>query len=353
MEVKVVGGYVNYKICKLCFLQNVPIDAISQFQLHIDQFKRQYGSEALLFEHSTWVSQQYLIFADLFNDALSQGLSAIPTQHPGFYYQQAAYYANLRKHQSLSLQDMIGGLTYPHPDPLQTDHLEFYGQRPWRQGHQSIDPPDAQKEKDGILALQLREMDQEHSWIIIPLLGSAISQFKKFQSCFRRKSRLMILIAIEYYHAKEYSEAATLLHHACAVYRQDRWCLLLSHILFTKLHCAYMLADLKTFCACSIELISCYSCLNNEEKSQIQMNLDKVLSGRLPQPLSFRSNICPVQLPEGGKEALKRWSHLSESNNSCLIDVNHFLPFVECKARFSKPQFNLDECVQLEVSVWG
>lgn len=36
-------------------------------------------------------------FGDLFEDAVQQGLNAIQTQHPGFYYQQAANHATNRK----------------------------------------------------------------------------------------------------------------------------------------------------------------------------------------------------------------------------------------------------------------
>lgn len=36
-------------------------------------------------------------FGDLFEDAVQQGLNAIQTQHPGFYYQQAANHAANRK----------------------------------------------------------------------------------------------------------------------------------------------------------------------------------------------------------------------------------------------------------------
>ena len=73
--------------------------------------------------------------------------------------------------------------TIPSPDPLELlNNLDYYGQRPWRQGHQSIDPPDALKERDGIQALQNMELKVDHSWQIIPLLSSAVAQFKKYKS---------------------------------------------------------------------------------------------------------------------------------------------------------------------------
>lgn len=41
--------------------------------------------------------------------------------------------------------------------------LEFYGQRPWRQGIQSIEPPNPTKEREGILSLQKEELKVDHS----------------------------------------------------------------------------------------------------------------------------------------------------------------------------------------------
>ena len=40
---------------------------------------------------------RFQAFGDLFDEAIKLGLTAIQTQNPGFYYQQAAYYAQERK----------------------------------------------------------------------------------------------------------------------------------------------------------------------------------------------------------------------------------------------------------------
>lgn len=55
-------------------------------------------------------------------------------------------------------------LAYPYPDPLEgMQFLEFYGQRPWRPGKVSVDPPDPQLETAGIQALQFLEKQVSHS----------------------------------------------------------------------------------------------------------------------------------------------------------------------------------------------
>ena len=40
---------------------------------------------------------RFQLFGDLFDEAIKLGLTAIQTQHPGFYYQQAANHAIFRK----------------------------------------------------------------------------------------------------------------------------------------------------------------------------------------------------------------------------------------------------------------
>jgi hypothetical protein len=41
--------------------------------------------------------------------------------------------------------------------------MEFYGQRPWRPGKLSAEPPDPQLESNGIQALQYLEKQVAHS----------------------------------------------------------------------------------------------------------------------------------------------------------------------------------------------
>ncbi|KAI5086820.1 trafficking protein particle complex subunit 11 isoform X1, partial [Silurus meridionalis] len=96
-----------------------------------------------------------------------------------------------RRFMDVVREDMQPSVSFPTLDPSETNTgaLDFYGQRQWRQGHQSIDPPDAEKEKQGIHSLQLKEKDVLHSELIIALLSNAVAQFKKYK-CPRMKSHL-------------------------------------------------------------------------------------------------------------------------------------------------------------------
>ncbi|PIO28338.1 hypothetical protein AB205_0116030 [Aquarana catesbeiana] len=59
LEIKTMAGFINYKICRLCFQHNTPLDAIAQFRKHIDLCKKKIGSAELSFEHAAWMSKQY------------------------------------------------------------------------------------------------------------------------------------------------------------------------------------------------------------------------------------------------------------------------------------------------------
>lgn len=225
LEVKVIGGFINYKICRLCFLRHsLPLEAINQFRRHMDLFKPKSGIPELIFEHSAWMSMQFKVFGGLFDEAIRAGLSAIQTQHPGFYFQQAAYYARDRRIDARKICKSVLDQKYPSPDPLDTNDLplDFYGQRQWRQGHQSIDPPDANKERDGILALKLKEASVDQSSVIIPLLNSAVAQFKRYK-CPRMKRYLTVQMGEEYYHINDYHKAVMFFNHTAWDYRDNKW----------------------------------------------------------------------------------------------------------------------------------
>ncbi len=94
---------------------------------------------------------------------------------------------------------------YPNPDPLQNSTgLEFFGQRAWRPGKVSLEPPDMEMETQGVQALLHHERNQvDHSSGIIGLLQKAIAQFKNFRSP-RSESHLTVNMAEELKTAQKY-----------------------------------------------------------------------------------------------------------------------------------------------------
>ncbi|XP_043918491.1 trafficking protein particle complex subunit 11 [Protopterus annectens] len=346
LEIKTMAGFINYKICRLCFQLNVPLDAIAQFRKHIDLCKKKIGSAELAFEHAAWMSKQFQAFGDLFDEAIKMGLTAIQTQNPGFYYQQAAYYAQERKQMTHQLCSHDRSVSYPSPDPLETPTgmLDFYGQRTWRQGILSFDlsDPEKEKEKAGILALQLKENSFHHSELIITLLSNAVAQFKKYK-CLRMRSHLMVQMGEEYYHAKEYAKALKLLDYVMCDYRSERWWTLLTSILTTALKCAYLMAQVKDYITYSMELLGRASVLKEDQKSRIEKNLIKVLMNESPEA---EPDCDPVAV----KAAQKLWSdRMSLAGDIFTIEMQDYLPFVQCKAKFLFPSFHVDVPVQFHV----
>ncbi|KAM3937210.1 trafficking protein particle complex subunit 11 [Leptodactylus fuscus] len=345
LEIKTMAGFINYKICRLCFQHNTPLDAIAQFRKHIDLCKKKIGSAELSFEHAAWMSKQFQAFGDLFDEAIKLGLTAIQTQNPGFYYQQAAYYAQERKHLASLLCNHDSSVAYPSPDPLETPNgvLDFYGQRAWRQGILSFDLSDPEKEKAGILALQLKERDVIHSELIISLLSNAVAQFKKYK-CPRMKSHLMVQMGEEYYYAKDYTKALKLLDYVMVDYRSERWWTLLTSILSTALKCSYLMAQLKDYITYSLELLGRASTLKDDQKSRIEKNLIMVLMNESPDP----EPECDASMV---KLAQRLWADRVSlaGSNMFTIEVQDFVPFVQCKAKFLAPSFHVDTPVELYV----
>ncbi|XP_014447878.1 trafficking protein particle complex subunit 11 isoform X3 [Tupaia chinensis] len=260
-------------------------------------------------------------------------------------YKQAAYYAQERKQLAKTLCNHEASVMYPNPDPLetQTGVLDFYGQRSWRQGILSFDLSDPEKEKVGILAIQLKERSVVHSEIIITLLSNAVAQFKKYK-CPRMKSHLMVQMGEEYYYAKDYTKALKLLDYVMCDYRSEGWWTLLTSILTTALKCSYLMAQLKDYITYSLELLGRASTLKDDQKSRIEKNLINVLMNESPDP----EPDCDVTAV---KTAQKLWADRVSlaGSNVFTIGVQDFVPFVQCKAKFHAPSFHVDVPVQFDI----
>lgn len=58
MEFKMVAGFINYKICRLSFESEEPLNSVTQFRKHVDRFSLDTGPRQLAFEHVEWLSRQ-------------------------------------------------------------------------------------------------------------------------------------------------------------------------------------------------------------------------------------------------------------------------------------------------------
>lgn len=327
-EVKTVAGYIDYKVCRVLFCQNKPRDAISHFKAHIEHYKQKRGHAHLLFQHFAWLSKQYNIFADLFDEMIHQGLPAAQTQHPGFYYHQAAKYAIQRK--EFALQLCSGVTTYPEPDPLVGwDRLEYYGQRAWRPCKLSAEPLDPDMERLGIIALQFVERATDISSVIIGLLGSAISQFKTYR-CFRMRRRLIVQMAEEYFNSREYGKALTLVMHMLYDYRQEQWYLIGDKLLKSGLASSYLTASVTDYIQLCVEGIGRFN--KTPEASRIMNNLIQVIQGQVPDK--------EPEIPCDEETKAKNLWLTAKSSSPVFVDMSLFPPPVQLKAVIEKHEYD-------------
>ncbi|XP_076626915.1 trafficking protein particle complex subunit 11 gry isoform X2 [Colletes latitarsis] len=345
MEVKTIASFINYKLCKIMFNLNIPKGAISQFRLYTDRFKMRTGLKELIFEHHAWMCSQFSTFAELFDYAIRQGLPAVQTQHPGYYFQSAAHHAGLRQTACKELCQNIN--SYPEPDPLAgEDKLEFYGQRPWRPGKLSAEPTDPVKEAIAVQALQYKEKyTVNHSKIIIGLLGNAISQFKVYR-CPRMRRVLVVQMAEEYYNSKDYGKALTLLIHMLWEYHDERWPVLITNILKNALRAAYLSTSIEDYITLAFEALGPSTTFSEDYKVAIYNNIINILHKKPPNPES--------DLPDDVKHsALDQWViNLNQTEPIVFtIDDNNMSSFVEVKARFLQAKYAVDSTVSVEVIV--
>ncbi|KAF5298216.1 hypothetical protein FQA39_LY02640 [Lamprigera yunnana] len=344
MEIRTVAGFINYKLCRLMFSLGLPRDAISQFRSHTDRFKTRIGFQELTFEHYGWLSKQFSVFGDVFDEAVKLGLPAVQTQHPGLYYQQAAQYAILRKN---SCQEICRTEKYPIPDPLENSkHLEFYGQRPWRPGKLTAEPPDPHLEMKGIEALQFLEKQVNHSNIIISLFGYAISQYKTYR-CLRMRRHLVVQMAEEYFNSGDYGKALTLFTHMLWDYRTECWWHLLTDILCKATDCAFLTGSVQDYILLSLELLGTSTTISTEKRMQIYENLNRVLNVQLL--IRFITYNTP---PNTITHAQALWKQFYAANTSKLsVDMTNILCCFEVKARFMQKQYQGDQSVFVEIFI--
>ncbi|RWS07700.1 hypothetical protein B4U79_13175 [Dinothrombium tinctorium] len=345
LEIKTIAGFLNYKICKLLFMLSEPMDAISQFRKHIDIFKSKSEPKELEFEHAAWLSKQFFILGELFEQAITAGLVPSQTQHPGYYYHEAALQAIVRKRLCYKIcqyvymneNDYQGAISKFSP-------LEFYGQRPWRPGCQSLEPLDIELEKEGIRALQYKEITYvNHSAIIISFLSSAMAQFKKHK-CPRMMRYMMALIAEEYFSIKDYANALVYLYQILPFHRVERWKPILISLLKTALYSVYLSANCGEFVKVGLEYLSSWNNASKDEKQIIQKSVENVLKCQPPLQLNFISN-------EEYNALFDLWQNALQSieQQVLTLNMNSVVPFIEVKPVFQSKEVSVDKKAHLSL----
>ncbi|XP_066018439.1 trafficking protein particle complex subunit 11-like [Pocillopora verrucosa] len=181
-------------------------------------------------------------------------------------------------------------------------------------------------------------------WIIIPLVSSAVTQFKKCKSP-RMKRYLMVQMGEEYYHARDYSKALLLLGKVTWDYRREKWWSLLTSVLITSLRCAYLVCNVEEYITLSLELTGRYVENSPEEKTRCQTNLIHVMSNECPEPEPG----CDFEAVEEAKELWKTLKVTPQAPQVFAIQMEQIAPFVECKPVFDSVSTTADSTILLQI----
>ncbi|CAJ0578792.1 unnamed protein product, partial [Mesorhabditis spiculigera] len=193
-ELRNVASLLTYKIFDLNFAHNAPREAINFFNKHmVDFFHNDPGAiptrSLAQVEYDWWRSAQAMNFANLFDRAVANGLTAVAGVNPGTFIEIAAHYYGSANRTISEIKINRPHVAYPQPDPLIAAKSEFFGQRaPALTG--SV--PDPQLV---VRALELKA--NENYAAHIELLESAGTHFKKYD-CTRLQQKLAIEIAEVY-----------------------------------------------------------------------------------------------------------------------------------------------------------
>ena len=341
-EMKILCGFINFKICQLSFRAGAPLDAIAQFDRHVKQFKLYVGHSFLEFQHMHWLANQFEFFGDLFNDTVCAGLTALQTKHPGFYYLQAAQFHMERRKLVEAFKDVVIAISKEGELNIKIPETKYFGQFPWEGPpmygtmiNSDISPEDYMR------YYQKQELEFDYSRVIIPLLNKAVGHFKQYKPT-RMKRFLMIEMGQEYYLAKDYEKAYSIAMCVLHEYRKERWYRLLTHVLELCLKCSYLLGNVRNYIEICCELIGSRMTLSNDYKVLLQRNLLGILGGSTPHlkltsELDLSENIAQV------------WSKALRSNQTYSIELSSLVSFLSCKASFTSPSFQIDQHISLKL----
>ncbi|KAL5108672.1 Trafficking protein particle complex subunit 11 [Taenia crassiceps] len=378
LEFKVVAGFINFKICRISFQMRTS-DAISQFQRHVEFFKTAVGMPELAYEHEAWLSKQYEIFGGLLDEATEFSSKVPIAQHPGLYFYEAGRHTMNRRAIAARLCGATAGCTSTQSnDNISTDSStmssnrsptlsaatsivggavrinqtldtpqtaavptaanslpEFFGQRAWRNAGQTVETTDPIKEREGILALQAKEAQVDHSKLIIPLFARASLHFDRCGAK-RMRNYPIFHMAEEFYLQGEYGNALD--HYSKIVddFRRSDWNPMFTSICYRIFQCASKLQKHSLIVSSAIELLSNHSALLQSEKEKIY----KVI---------FSKN--ELQVDWSGSVAACQPSVELGISTPEVVNLTHLKSCVEVKVQFAKSFFSIDEAVKLLVFI--
>jgi len=357
-EIKSVAGLLMTKICQLLFQTQSPRDSIKFLREHVAYYgSRSGGKSTPPFIHSTWLAKQYYLFALVFGDAIRRGLQAVQTEHPGFYFFEAAQHTIKRKR----FKAAVTAAAIPAGATVAVQPAVYEGQNNLTlEGvADAAAVPKSARERE-LLALTVLECGTNHSEAIVEMTEQAQEYFKMFNAIrpkgakasvaaaddatvarrMRMINWLSVCIAREMFEMKQHEKALELVGPAIEMYRQERWDDLLGATLNFSHKCAYIIGNVTTYLQRSIELAGGRAAQSDDVRTEALTNF-----------LAVCNNSSPTACAgEAVNDAWKTIAPADVERTPTLIDMTALLRSVECKVRFARPSVAVNEEIVMLVS---
>ncbi|XP_075588783.1 LOW QUALITY PROTEIN: trafficking protein particle complex subunit 11 gry [Dermatophagoides farinae] len=360
IEIKNVATVLNYKIIRLSFYLNIPLDAISYFRKHIDIFHNRFADdERIEFEHYAWLANQFYLFAELFDMSISMlHLSPSSSQNPGVYYFESAMYTIKRRESSQrSSSSSLSSLNHEeiaHVERALQNGSEFIGQLSWYR-------PGELNDDSYVKIFHHIERTTDLAPFLIKLLVNVLNQIKKFKKP-RFMRFVMYLIGREYFLQGNYNDALNYFGNILGYYREERWKPIHRRLAQLALQSAYLCMDYVSVIKCSFEYIS-----NDTIDPQRKISLLKSLLQFLQLEFqSFITDDTDVEMKINSKtlsEAEMEWPRKlmdieqnglpSNIGGEILINADHELNFMKCKVTFDRRQYTIEDDIRIKVAIFN
>ncbi|KAI7688270.1 Trafficking protein particle complex subunit 11 [Sarcoptes scabiei] len=341
-EIKNIAALLNYKIIKMFFNLNVPLDAISYFKRHIEIFQNKFVSDQIRFEHFDWLSKQYLMFAELFDMAIATfHLAPSATHNPGVYYFESAVYLLKRRSSALESLHQLNQNEMDFASDILAKHkdTDFVGQLPWFQN-------DSYSDDMKFKVLQFSERSINLTPTLINLYLNVLDQVKKFKKP-RFIRFVMFLIGEEYFKMENYKDAMNYYYNILAYYREEKWRQLHLTIIKSAMISAFRLIDYNNFIKCGFEFIA-----NESVPMEFKHSLVNCLISFLRlqySPFIFDQETNSTK----ASEWTEKFTAIKNENTigPIFINIDHDNNFVNCKIRFEIDRFSIEDEIPISVFV--
>lgn len=301
-QVKTVAEISHFKLCNILFSSGSMEEAFQQFKTHMSVFVKLYSAHP--WRHHAWVSDQYIVFAQLL-DAFGIKEESHPSADRAFYFHNAARYTQKREFSFDKIKrDVIeriainSSLSSFGIEDVQVEkkttfrgmHIvtpKFLGSSP-----QLLDPLIGQfhishEESERLYAeyLQEQEIKVDHHLMILEFLKQSLERLNPTYT--RRRGILLALIAEENIRDNDYELAMTHLLWASTLLSLEGWTYPAISVLGLVLKCAAILGRPSEYIKAALIIYSngASAIYSRPELEELHLNLMAL----------FMKTLCPSE----------------------------------------------------------